>query len=482
MLARQCVLFTVLWMTVSVFAQDLPYGVRDSIKRQTQNMGEIERELSQLSAQVQAGPSPQQQALLAQFQSMLSANPQLKAQFDAATPEQQAAFMAEMGIATGAGSGQMNAYGWLEQRLDSVQAAIDGAPADHPDVVALQARVNTARATISATESAEAADTKAALAANDLSDYPMFEQDLATAENMASQIASTLPLLQTIANERNSQPKADDMWLLTNKVSSDQLRQVQQTLDNADGYMNQIRIWDQQYIPLLNRSSTYKGRWYANLQYMPQLMAKLEADAAPAMQVLLLNAQHNQGVISRMIDYATERRMAAYFDGGIAQVRREIETIAALYPTKTIQGAPSAEQLSDIQEEVGAAIAAGLMALEDTLIAEQRFPPDNYDGGDADDLKKKAVALIERRFPGEDILDVAICCDWDTENYEEWVERVPGEWVLQKVHYRDIQIGVLMPSTGNRAIIRVVGVRQNFVSDKELVELLRDLPMLADNI
>ncbi|MDG2270729.1 MAG: hypothetical protein P8L39_00405, partial [Halioglobus sp.] len=76
--------FVALWAT----AEQLPYGIRDDVRRQTQNMAEIERELGQLSAQVQAGPSAQQQALLAQFQSMLNANPQLKAQFEAASPEE----------------------------------------------------------------------------------------------------------------------------------------------------------------------------------------------------------------------------------------------------------------------------------------------------------------------------------------------------------------------------------------------------------
>ena len=66
-----CVAF-ILAASVAAFAQQLPYGVRDDVKRQTQNMAEIEQELSQLVAQVKAGPSPQQQALLAQFQTMLT--------------------------------------------------------------------------------------------------------------------------------------------------------------------------------------------------------------------------------------------------------------------------------------------------------------------------------------------------------------------------------------------------------------------------
>ena len=476
-----CVAF-ILAASVAAFAQQLPYGVRDDVKRQTQNMAEIEQELSQLVAQVKAGPSPQQQALLAQFQTMLNANPQLKAQFEAASPEEQAAFMAQMGIATGAGSGQMNAYGWLSQRLDSVQAVIDRAPAEHPDVVALQQRVNQARQTIASSESAEAESTQDALAANDLSEFPNFEQDLATAENMATQIASTLPVLQKLAGARGNQPGSNDMWLLTNQIGSNELRGVQQTLDNADGYMSQIQAWDQQYQPLLGRSMTFRNRWYANLQYMPQLIAKLNADAPAALNVLLLNLQHNERVIAQMIEYATSRRMAAYFDGGIAQVSREIDLIEGVYPEKMIPNAPRKSELSAIKQAVAQTITNGLASLDDLVVAEQRMPPDNYGGDDADALKQKATALIERRFPGEEILDVAICCDWETENYEELVERVPGQWVKQRFHYRDIQIGVLMPGEGDRAVIRVVGIRQNFVTDKELVELLRELPMLKENI
>lgn len=108
------------------------------------------------------------------------------------------------------------------------------------------------------------------------------------------------------------------------------------------------------------------------------------------------------------------------------------------------------------------------------MVAEQRMPADSYNGDDAEALKAKAVALIKRRFPEQEILGITIRCDWDVEDYEEWVK--------QRVHYRDIQIGLLMPLNEERAVIRVVGVRQNFVSNKELVELLRELPMLRKNL
>ncbi len=356
---KSLVLFTLLVISTTTFAQQLPYGVRDDVRKQTMNMAEIERELGQLSAQAQAGPSAAQQALMAQFQAMLNANPQLKAQFNAASPQEQAAFMAQMGISTGAGSGQMNNYGWLEQRLDGVQAVINRAPADHPDIVALQQRVSAARAKIAQTEQAEEANTQGALAANDLSEYPNFEQDLASAEAMAGQVASALSLIQDIVTTQSSKPGATDMWLITNEVSSGKIRQLGQTIDAADGFLQQIQTWDQQYQPLFTRSATFKNRWYANLQYMPQLMAKLTAEAPAALQVLAQNAQHNTGVIEHMIDYATSRRMAAYFEGGIAQTQREIDVVEQYYPTKSLNGAPQKSQITNLKASADAVVAKG---------------------------------------------------------------------------------------------------------------------------
>ena len=39
-----------------------------------------------------------------------------------------------------------------------------------------------------------------------------------------------------------------------------------------------------------------------------------------------------------------------------------------------------------------------------------------------------------------------------------------------------------MPRNDERAVIRVVGIRQNFVTDKETVELIREREMLVENI
>ncbi|WP_435216485.1 hypothetical protein [Luminiphilus sp. nBUS_07] len=215
---------------------------------------------------------------------------------------------------------------------------------------------------------------------------------------------------------------------------------------------------------------------------MPQLLAKLNADAPAAMSVMLLCLQHNERVVNQMVNDATARRAVAYFDGGIAQAQREVATLEALYPIKVVNAAPIKAQLTTIQNNIANNIAAGLVALEDLIVAERHMPSDAYDGEDANTLKQKAQALVEEQFPGQEIMELAICCEWDTEDYEELVERVPGEWVRQRFHFRDIQVGVLMPLNGERLVIRVVGVRQNFVTDREIVELVRELPMLRESL
>ena len=467
----------------SLGAEQLPYGIRDAVKRQTQNMGEIEREIEKMRATVDAGPNLAQQALMAQFQQMLAANPQLKAQFEAATPEQQAAFMAQLGITTAApGSGMMNQYGWLEQRLDGVQAVIDRAPADHPDIIALAQRVDAARAAIKSTESDYADNANAALAANDLSDFPNFEQDLATANAMTSEIADAVNGTKAASALAGTRGDASEMWLLNNSLDFRKLTAVKRGLENAAGYQQQINAWQQQYSPLFARSQVYAAQWNQNMQYLPQLIAGLNNQAPAALQLLAQNVEHNTQVLDAMVQMAIDKRVAAYFDGGIRQVHSAINAVVEVYPDVALPGTMPRAQIVAMQQQAANRVSEGLAGLQDLVVAEQRMPPSKYEGDDADELEEKAIAFIERRFPGEDILDVSLCCDWDVTQYEEIVEVHPGQWEKRVHDYRDIWIAVLMPRNDERAVIRVVGIRQNFVTDKETVELIREREMLVENI
>lgn len=481
--ALLCLIPLSLWSVPSSSADQLPYGVRDDVRRQTQNMGEIEREIETIRASVAAGPSPQQQALLAQFQQMLAANPQLKAQFDAATPEQQAQFMAQLGITSAApGSDMMTQYGWLEQRLDSVLAVINRAPADHPDVIALKQRHDAARTAIRSTESADAENTNNALAANDLSDFPGFEQDFATAESMTMAIANAVNAAKAALESANGAPDADEMWLLSNSFNFAQLKSLKQAVENVDGFESQIGQWQSQYAPLFNRSPVYASQWQANIQYFPQLAANLRAMAPQVLNLLASNIQHNLGVLDQLIETAVARRAASYFDGGIRQVEGEINAVVEAYPNHRLAGAPQQSAVTALQQQAADLIAAGQAGLADLVVAERRMPGDDYAGDDADELKEKAVTFIERRLPDIEILEVTICCNWDVEKYEEVVEDYPGHWVKRVHDYRDIQITILSPKDDERALIRIVGIRQNFVTNQESIELLNELEMLSDNI
>ena len=178
---------------------------------------------------------------------------------------------------------------------------------------------------------------------------------------------------------------------------------------------------------------------------MPQLMARFNSDAPAALSIMLLCLQHNEQVINQILNDATAQRAVAYFDGGIAQAQREVATPEALYPSKIVNRLQKKGQLTTIKNNITASVAAGLVALENQIVAERRMPKDVYDGEDANRLKQIAQAAIEKQFPGQEIMGLTICCEWDTEDYEELVERVPGEWIRQRDHFRDIQVGVLMP-------------------------------------
>ena len=70
----------------------LLYPQQQVLKRQTMNMNEIQKEIDKQQQQgANDAVNAAQQALMAQFNQMLKNDPNLKSQFDAATPEQQAA-------------------------------------------------------------------------------------------------------------------------------------------------------------------------------------------------------------------------------------------------------------------------------------------------------------------------------------------------------------------------------------------------------
>ena len=113
--------------TTMVEAQTkLLYPQQQVLKRQTMNMNEIQKEIDKQQQQgANDAVNAAQQALMAQFNQMLKNDPNLKSQFDAATPAQQATFMLQFGIIKPGGANG-DQFSFLLQRLDGIVNDIEG--------------------------------------------------------------------------------------------------------------------------------------------------------------------------------------------------------------------------------------------------------------------------------------------------------------------------------------------------------------------
>lgn len=98
------------------------------------------------------------------------------------------------------------------------------------------------------------------------------------------------------------------------------------------------------------------------------------------------------------------------------------------------------------------------------------------------ELKDKALALVEKHLVDGEIHSVAVCFDWDHTQYSEKVRESDGREILRHYNYRDNQIAVAIILNASDAKMVVVGVRQNFISNQETIEILAERPMLAENL
>ena len=77
---------------------------------------------------------------------------------------------------------------------------------------------------------------------------------------------------------------------------------------------------------------------------------------------------------------------------------------------------------------------------------------------------------------------MAVCCDWDHTQYSEKVSDTDGREITRHYDYRDNQIAVASLIDDVDAKIIVVGVRQNFISNQETMEILTERAMLTENL
>lgn len=493
-----CMFFLSLLAQVSA-ESSLPYPQSEAVKRQTMNMNDIEKQLEQQLALASAPINPQQQALLAQFNQGLKDNPQLKAQFDAATPEQRAAFMARFGIIM-PGAGQDQQFAFIYQRLDSVIDDIkkSGAARDHSQVAALYERVNVAKQRIADIRKQQGAKTEQGLAANNTSDFPEFEKHVQTTISYVMTIKDAVLAGREIMALVNQQPTQYQSWLIESQINAVLLQRHQLGVEQLSQYTRQIQQWSNQYQPLFDRSAKYNQDWNDLMTAFNEVASALNNESPQSIQVLASIIEHNIQALDYLLSPSQEdtnavrlaeiilTNRARYPKRGaldaLAQIRSNNNLALRGYPEHNHPAAPSLATQQTIIAQADQQVDALITQHARTLIAEQKMPQDSYNGDDKQELKDKALALMQQRYPALKIHSVAICCDWEHTQYSEKLREPDGTEIIKHYDYRDNQIAVAVEINADDATMLVIGVRQNFISHQETIEIMAERPMLTKNL
>ena len=478
----------------------LLYPQEQALKRQTMNMNEIEGELDQKVQQSgNATLNAAQEMLIAQFNQMLANDPNLKAQFDAATAEQQAAFMLQFGIVTQA-AGQGDQFASLQRRLDGIISDLEASnvPREHPDVSALLSRVEVARSRIAELQQQDASKTEQAIAGSDLSDFPDFNKDLETATKHAYALRDALLASRKIVALSGQRPDSRDPWLIENQINGYELQRFKYAIDGLETFESQVNGWTGEYQPLLSRSQTYRAQWEEVSTAFAQIASALKAESPQAIQTLSSVIDHNLSVINYMLapdenDSAGQRMAGIMMTNrvrnpgrpqvdGLTQTRANVEVALSGYPIKGGGGAVVLSNQESKLEKADSGIAEAVGVYAKKLTADQRMPSDAYDGDDRDEITNKALTLVKQLYKMAEIHSVAVCCDWENVKYSEEIIEPDGRKWINNHDYRKMQIAVAVIQNEIDAKMVVIGVLQNFINNEELVEFLAERPILKENL
>lgn len=462
----------------------LSYQAQEALKRQTSNMNEVEKELSQQLKEVNAHSNPAMDALIVQFNQMLNENPDLKKQFEAATLEQQSAFMLQFGIIM-PGVAQNQKFAFIMQRLESILNDLkkNNANLEHPDVSSLYSRVAQAKQKIKQIKEIDALNSNQAINNNDLSNFPEFEKHLDQATAFTLELRDAFIAARELNKIIQNQPQETEMWLLS-QVPDYHLKAFNLGVKNFKLYSNQINSWDAKYQPLFSRSQLYQRQWAEVLNAFSQISPAFEAETPSALNALSMHLRHNIIVLEAMTQNAVERQFTAMFNrnGGIQQIKELIKKILMNYPDNEFNSSDSKSVLTDLKIAAFTIVEEAENILKDRLIADMRMPRNMYGSEDGQVLKEKAIKLLKDRDPNVKIHSISICCDWVYEKGEEWLQPFPDTWEKKLIDYRDIQITVAIVADDKYANIEIIGIRQDFILNRELIEFLGAKKMLTKNL
>ncbi|MDB4130175.1 hypothetical protein N9581_00515 [Amylibacter sp.] len=468
-----------------VLAQvSLSYQAQEALKRQTSNMNEVENELSQQLKEVNAPSNPAMDALIVQFNQMLNGNLDLKKQFEAATLEQQSAFMLQFGIIM-PGVAQDQKFAFIMRRLESILNDLkrNNANLEHPDVSSLYARVEQAKQKIKKIKEIDTSNSNQLNKKNSLSDFPEFENHLDQATAFTLEIRDAFIAARELNKIIQNQPQKTEIWLLS-QVPDYHLKAFNLGVRNFELYSNQINSWDVKYQPLFSRSQLFQRQWEEVLSAFSQISPALKAEAPSALNALSTHLKHNINVLEAMTQDAVERQFTAMFNrnGGIQQIKGLIKKILMNYPENDFNASDPKSVLTDLKLNAFTLVEEAESILKDRLIADMRMPRNMYGGEDGQLLKEKAIKLLRDRDPNVKIHSISICCDWLYEKREEWLQPFPDTWEKKLIDYRETQITIAIIVDDKYTNIEIIGIRQDFILNRELVEFLGTKKMLTKNL
>ncbi|MDB9814446.1 hypothetical protein OAB96_02265, partial [Amylibacter sp.] len=192
----------------------------------------------------------------------------------------------------------------------------------------------------------------------------------------------------------------------------------------------------------------------------------------------------NINVLEAMTQDAVERQFTAMFNrnGGIQQIKGLIKKILMNYPENDFNASDPKSVLTDLKLNAFTLVEEAESILKDRLIADMRMPRNMYGGEDGQLLKEKAIKLLRDRDPNVKIHSISICCDWLYEKREEWLQPFPDTWEKKLIDYRETQITIAIIVDDKYTNIEIIGIRQDFILNRELVEFLGTKKMLTKNL
>ena len=468
----------------SAFAQaTLSYSQSDALRRQTMNVTDIERTLSQQFNIASNNLIEQQAVLIGQLQAAVATNPAVKQMLESLPVNEQAQLLQQYGL--------MVPYvsAWHAQKIDAAFDVIAGSnfPLDHPDVVTYLARIENLRDMRRVIDAVGAEILSQVLGASPLDDFPHYERDKQIAVEVIYQILDAANMIDEIIQVASRKPETiDEQWVINQHVNTSSMQKFRAGIEVMPKYEQSLVDWQAAYAPLITSSAAIAAEWSEIQGAYDNLSLKIYEQGPIAIDVLINSIDHNFDYLDQALSNISMVRFAYENPGqqtGFSQAIENIKFVVDYLP----RGFGRYDELADktverIREFETRLEETALKAASDAKEKRRMLLADVYTGNDAPEIRQMAQNLAMQKYGVDAIHSVAIASVWNTTDYTVEDLSVPGEVRYTRYHYREIRVAVAVKLDDVEAVIMDIEVVEDFVRDRTFARLLFELPMWASNL